>query len=160
MAIIGRIVNVPIDVNETVSMLPNNLENDRAIHVHFKQRIIFKTSYLQCLVKKADLILWLQYLLNTKLYKFYNINVDMGALDAICDSLKQPTEDDSDHFEQELDDIHDPYKVALVISLGQQTMIIADNQTLVMAPGEGERPLNIMDDPHAEELAFSQIYLG
>ncbi|CAN8015237.1 unnamed protein product [Ixodes persulcatus] len=129
MAFTGPIVNVPIDVKETASMLHDNLENDWAIHVHFKRRMIYKTSYLQGMVKNSDLILWLQYLLHTELYKFYN-KVDIRAVDVICDNLQQPTEDDCNHFEQELDDIYNPYEVAQVMSLGEQTMIIDDKLTI------------------------------
>lgn len=46
-AIVGQIVNVPVDVSEMIRTLPRNLDDDCAINVHIKKKIIHKSSYLQ-----------------------------------------------------------------------------------------------------------------
>jgi hypothetical protein len=44
-AIIGQIVNVPVDVVDTIRRLPRNLDDNRAINVHIKKNVVHKSSY-------------------------------------------------------------------------------------------------------------------
>jgi len=51
--IVGQIVIVPVDVSHMIRRLPRNLNDDCAINVHIKKKIIHKSSYLQGYVKKS-----------------------------------------------------------------------------------------------------------
>ena len=80
--IYGQVVNVIIDVNNFVNKLPRNIDDDYTINVHIKRKLIHKKSYLQGMVKKSILIPWLQYLVQTPLYKMYNITIDHSFLNS------------------------------------------------------------------------------
>ena len=73
-AIFGQLINIPVDVNNMVTQLPRQLDDDYAFNVHIKRHLIHKSSYLQGYVKKSTVKQWLQYLLNKPLYKQKNQN--------------------------------------------------------------------------------------
>ena len=41
-AIVGQIVNLPVDVSDMIRRLPRNLDDDCAINIHIKKKIIHK----------------------------------------------------------------------------------------------------------------------
>lgn len=67
--IIGQVINVPVDVNKMVTSLPRQLDDDFAFNVHIKRHLIHKSSYLTGYVKKSTVREWLNFLLNSTLYK-------------------------------------------------------------------------------------------
>ncbi|KAK2577045.1 hypothetical protein KPH14_000896 [Odynerus spinipes] len=77
--ILGQIINVPICVNTMVKQLPRNIDDDHCINVHIKKKLIHKSSYLSGLVKKRCIKAWLQYLITTPLYLFYDITIDESS---------------------------------------------------------------------------------
>ncbi|KAL9705431.1 hypothetical protein quinque_008949 [Culex quinquefasciatus] len=79
--IIGQIINVPVDVNEMVRMLPRQLEDDYAFNVCIKKQLIHKSNYLQGYVKKSVVKAWLRYLINTPLYKREGIVLDESLME-------------------------------------------------------------------------------
>jgi hypothetical protein len=48
----GQVINVPVDVNNTVTLLPRELDDDFSFNVHIKRNIIHKTTCLEGIVKK------------------------------------------------------------------------------------------------------------
>ena len=42
----------------------------------------------------------------------------------------------------------------------QYTLMWSEDKYLSLAPGQKQRPMNIIYDKHAEELSFPRIYLG
>lgn len=71
--IIGQVINVPVDVNNMVNQLPRQLDEDFAFNVNIKENLIHKSVYLHGFVKKYVIKEWLKYLIDTPLYKHYNI---------------------------------------------------------------------------------------
>lgn len=63
----GQVVNVPIDVQETVSGLPRSVPDDVAIDVHIKQKLMSAPVYKSGLVTKGNINVWLEYLVETPL---------------------------------------------------------------------------------------------
>jgi len=59
-----------------VHYLPRELDDDYCINVQIKRKKIHKSSYLIGLVRKRVVKDWLRYLINTPLYKFYNIAIN------------------------------------------------------------------------------------
>ncbi|XP_075526543.1 uncharacterized protein LOC142558274 [Dermacentor variabilis] len=139
-----------------VTSLPRAIEQDRALNVHLKRRILAKTTYLAGAVRKCDLLPWLKVLCDSTLYKHYNIKCDFARLGDITEVDKQ------DEIESlpECADLNDPIQAATAMTLAQHTLIWDEDKFLVIAPGEGKKPLSILYDEHAEELSFPQIYLG
>ena len=80
MCIRDRVINVRIDVDETVRQLPRHLDEDYSINVNIKKRLTHKSSYLSGVVRKAVVKKWLQCLIKTPLYRHYNITINWTAL--------------------------------------------------------------------------------
>jgi hypothetical protein len=57
--IVGRVINVPCDVDELVRQLPRHLDDDQAINVNLKKSIVHKSAYFSGCVKKSVLKAWL-----------------------------------------------------------------------------------------------------
>ncbi|XP_040357685.2 uncharacterized protein LOC120841632, partial [Ixodes scapularis] len=152
----GPVVNVCVDVDDMVTMLPRAIEQDRALNVHLKRRMLAKTTYLAGAVKKCDLLPWLKLLCDSTLYKHYNIKCDFARLGDIVEV------DEHDEIEllPQCSDLNDPIQVATAMTLAQHTLIWDEDKFLAIAPGEGKRPVSILYDEHSEELSFPQIYLG
>ncbi|XP_072142204.1 uncharacterized protein [Dermacentor andersoni] len=158
-AIRGPIVNVPINVDITVQMLPRDVDEDQALCVHIKRRMIYKSVYIRGMVKKTELLPWLVFLEKSTLYRYYGIRISREKADKLCDNMVEPSDENAKRIGDPVDH-HDPMETALAMSLGQQTLIIDDSNVLVVAPGEGITPVSIVYDQHGEELSFPQIYLG
>jgi hypothetical protein len=74
--IVGQVINVPCDVDEVVKQFPRHLDDEQAINVNLKKSIIHKSAYLSGYAKKSVLKVWLSFLVEQPLYKFYNITVE------------------------------------------------------------------------------------
>ncbi|CAN7946669.1 unnamed protein product, partial [Ixodes hexagonus] len=152
----GPIVNVPIDADTTVKMLPRDVEKDQ---VHIKRKLIYKSVYIRGMVNKSELAPWLSFLEKSPLYRFYGIKVSRERVDKLFDSLVEPRDQNTERVEDP-EDQHNPVQAALAMSLGEHTLMDDDRNILVMAPGEGRSPLSVVFDEYPEELSFPQIYLG
>jgi hypothetical protein len=53
--IVGRVINVPVDVNNMATLLPRELDDDFSFNVHIKRNLIHKSTYLGGIVKKKTL---------------------------------------------------------------------------------------------------------
>lgn len=81
----GQVVNVPINVPNTVQCLPRNVPDDVAIDGHLKRRLVCKPSYKKGLVKKRNIHEWLKHLEHSPLYKYLKIRVDWSRLANVQD---------------------------------------------------------------------------
>ncbi|GFY14469.1 helitron_like_N domain-containing protein [Trichonephila clavipes] len=153
--IYGQVINVPIEVNTMVNSLPRNIDDDHSITVHIKRKKIHKSNYLCGIVNKRKIKAWLQHLKDSPLYTSYGITVDdsfFNGQDNIQDEIIYDEDGDNDISEQI------PIDESLVAQ--QQTLMWNDEMYLTIAPGEGNVPVSLLFDEHAEELSFPQIYLG
>ncbi|GFV36327.1 helitron_like_N domain-containing protein [Trichonephila clavipes] len=153
--IYGQVINVPIEVNTMVNSLPRNIDDDHSITVHIKRKKIHKSNYLCGIVNKRKIKAWLQHLKDSPLYTSYGITVDdsfFNGQDDIQDEIIYDEDGDNDISEQI------PIDESLVAQ--QQTLMWNDEMYLTIAPGEGNVPVSLLFDEHAEELSFPQIYLG
>jgi hypothetical protein len=71
-----HLINIPVDVNIMVTLLPRELDDDYSFNVHIKRNLIHKSTYLIEIEKKDKIKHWLNYLINTPLYKHYKIRVN------------------------------------------------------------------------------------
>jgi hypothetical protein len=60
--IVGQVINVPIDVNNMVTILPRQLDDDYSSNIHFKRNLIQKSRYLQGCIIKATVKRWLEHI--------------------------------------------------------------------------------------------------
>ena len=154
-AIVGQIVNIPVDVDKMIRTLPRNLDDDCAINVHIKKKIIHKSSYLQGYVKKSVLRSWLDYMVKQPLYKRYNITFDRDRLTFVS------RKDDNAEGEDNIETLHTESACdSDIVAARQRTLMWNEDMCLQIAPGQHKVPLSIIYDEHAEELSFPQIYYG
>ncbi|XP_061391279.1 uncharacterized protein LOC133326674 [Musca vetustissima] len=180
-AIRGAVVNVPISVSETVTSLPRNFDQAQVIQLHLKRRMAYQHDYMTETIRPAKVIDAARYLINTELYIKHGITIDESWFEGCNSSLVVPfvanqedREEIQNIFENQLsteatvDDIQhvEEYAMENLNPGGQQTMLECravenvPHQRVVMAPGEGRRPIDMIMDTDSEELAFVSIYCG
>lgn len=64
---VSQIINVPVNVNNMVTSLPRNVDDEYTVTVLIKRHILQKGAYLSGCVSKAILRRWLLYLRDTPL---------------------------------------------------------------------------------------------
>ena len=160
----GSVVNVPADVEPTIRALPRLRNQSETIPVKLKRMKEFKHAVVTENVRPHAVMNALQTLLITsELYKEAKITVDdkwnvspATSHDTGIHSSNdtESSIDESDTF-SEVDE-HDT--APLMTLLDEQSL--DKSAILSVAPGEGQRPLSIYKDPHAEYLAFPTIFCG
>ncbi|KAH7947487.1 hypothetical protein HPB52_012319 [Rhipicephalus sanguineus] len=61
----GQVINVPIDVQETLQLLPRSVPEGALVDVHRKRRLLAKTVYKSGMVCKKRIYTCLEYLVGT-----------------------------------------------------------------------------------------------
>ena len=154
LSIIGQVINVPVDVDEMIRSLPRNLEDDHAFNVSIKKHIIHKSSYLTGFITKATLKKWLEYLVDTPLYRRHGIVINDDQLNLFDQPLPVLPK-----LDNELETIEASNDAELFVAQ-QQTSLWNEDKCLEIAPAQNRTPLSIVYDPVAEELSFPGIYFG
>ena len=72
----GGCVNVPIDINKTVSVLPRNLNECETLMLKVKRRMSDKQSYQGGLIRPAKIFKAAEYFVNTDICKEYSIQLN------------------------------------------------------------------------------------
>lgn len=125
-----------MDVGETIQHLPRQLDDDYSFYVSLKRKLIHKSSYLSGYVQKRTLKLWLEYLVEQPLYKHFNIRVDWHSLDELHSTCP--------HDDCLIEDLGPIAHESEFLSSRQRTLLWNEESVLNIAPGERNRPLNII----------------
>ena len=72
----GSCVNVPTDINATVTVLPRNIAETQTILVKLQKRMSDKSPYMYELVRPHKVFKAAQYLCQTKIYQKHNIKLN------------------------------------------------------------------------------------
>ncbi|KAH9372192.1 hypothetical protein HPB48_019227 [Haemaphysalis longicornis] len=107
----GQVINVPIDVQQTVKSLPRSVPNDAAIHVHLKRRLLAKPVYKAGVVTKNKVYAWLEYWWRQPLYRFYGVEIQWEELGRIPEEAG-PIDDEDIGPGENLEDLNDPVLMA------------------------------------------------
>ena len=180
----GAICNVPVECDQTCSVLPRPPERSGIIMVKLKRKLAFRGHvYFQAV--RPDILLnalnWLR--LNNPLYSGITVNVENidtnltelqveasseneSELCPIIDTpCKQNTTDDQNM--EEIDDPLNEFRAPTAETCLQSVLPdypvnveqnnssnSAGNEIFNIAPGENKHPVSFMTDKHCEELAF------
>jgi hypothetical protein len=89
LKITGNVVNVPADVNTTVSMLPRLVDDTGTIKVQLKRRLQYKSCALSLNIRPNKVMQAAAWLANTsRLYQDEGITVDQNWLRNLQDSME------------------------------------------------------------------------
>ncbi|KAE8747057.1 hypothetical protein FOCC_FOCC006195 [Frankliniella occidentalis] len=155
----GNCVNVPIDINKTVTCLPRMDSEDDTLLVQLMRRMSDKNPYAYEHVRPERVFNAAKLLVNTELYKKHNITLNENWLQQFqtqseIDNTNSSSCTDSNLNEvSEIDDLMDHQETLLTGGF------IADSG-IRMAPGEGQIPLSLTLDKDNDVLAFPTIYGG
>jgi hypothetical protein len=145
----GAVVNVPIDIDTNVSVIPRNINEHHTIAVSLMRKMEYKNPYIYEVVRPNKILAAAKYLCKTPLYKEHQIGI--SKIWSLKDQNTYIDEDSSS--EQDQENILNPG--------GLQTMICCeDNFNVKFAPGEGKTPISMLYDTDSEELSFPSIYCG
>ncbi|XP_061379007.1 uncharacterized protein LOC116766476 isoform X3 [Danaus plexippus] len=150
--ICGQVINVPVENNNMVQFLPRNLQDDYCINVHIEKRSMYKSTYLKDLVDKRVLKEWLDYLVNTPLYKHYDIKISQDFLKESSDYEANP--------DIVLDDFAEPLVICGSSDAEQHTLLWSEEKYLQSAPEGCKSSTSLNFNAHVEELSFPSIYYG
>jgi hypothetical protein len=138
--IVGQVINVPVGVNKMVRTQPRKLDNDYSFNVYLKRNLIHKRTSLQGYIKKATGKRWLEHLIQTPLYKCYNIEIDPTFLNV--DNVPEDT--------YELDELNQHSSDNECLFAQQHTLLWNKDKYLEIAPGQNNKPLSIIYDEHSQ----------
>ncbi|KAG2191489.1 hypothetical protein INT47_013266 [Mucor saturninus] len=158
----GGIVNVPVNVDTTVSCLSRNYDASGVVHLSLARKLIFKKDYIRGNVSPHKVWNAARYLQTTPLYTEYEVQL---ADQTEWDSTNLVVEENEDNNEGdepnentgENNDIEDkPLNPGATDSI-----LSSDNDfTIRLAPGEGRVPLSILKDKDSDFLSFPKIFFG
>lgn len=152
--LVGNVVNVPVQVNTMVSALPRHIRDDNVITVELKRKLCYEHGRKE-IIRPEKVRAAATYLTQTELFQ------ELG----IC--YNESWESDVDHETDanvectcEMD--MDVQPAEMPVSPGNTETLLDEEQDVVitMAPGEGRKPICLIDDLYLEELAFIKIFGG
>ncbi|CAG5050327.1 unnamed protein product [Parnassius apollo] len=134
-----------------VKALPRSINDDNVITVELKRKFCYKHGRKEQvrpeIIRRAA-----EYLVTCDLFRTYGIELEgtwtnnepEDTVECTCSSPEQ---------ESNVDEIPD-------VNPGGTETLLDENQdiTIVMAPGEGERPIPLLFDRHLEELALIKVH--
>ncbi|GBM39081.1 ATP-dependent DNA helicase PIF1 [Araneus ventricosus] len=80
LGIKGTIVNVPINLDQTVSKLPKNINDTATVHVKLKKRLHYKSDYMYRIINPQKVFKAASYLMKTPLYQSQDVSLDLEWL--------------------------------------------------------------------------------
>jgi len=170
-AIKGAVVNVPIPVSNIVTSLPRAFNEAEVIQLHLKRRMEFRHDYMTETIRPLKVTDAIRHLINTELYLKHNVVLNQQWIstytsDTVPFVVSQADVELVDELNREFQQPFHPEEDVEMEELnpgGQETLLENKHvamQRIIIAPGEGQRPLDMIMDADSEELAFPTIYAG
>ena len=165
LGIRGNIVNVPIDIELSVNILPREFDRTSTIQLAFKRRLKYQGSYIREWIRPHAVYRAAEYLVKQPLYQEEGIGVSLDFLARHQQDNEEFVVDGKDveaEEEKKLNEMKDEWDE----TNGEQDVLNPeDEQTLLkeaipFAPGEGHTPKSLLADDYVEELSFPAIHCG
>ncbi|XP_047999641.1 uncharacterized protein LOC125236759 [Leguminivora glycinivorella] len=151
----GNVVNVPVLVNNMVSALPRSVNDDNVITVELKRRFCYRHGRKEQVrpefVRRAA-----QYLVQCELFQENGVALNVSWAGNDPENETRCT-CDADAIDEET---VDPTEGVELNPGGTETLLDDNQDVIVLAPGEGQRPISLLFDEHLEELAFIKVHCG
>jgi hypothetical protein len=173
-AIKGAVVNVPIPVSNIVTSLPRAFHEAEVVQLHLRRRMEYSHNFMAETIRPMKISDAIRFLVDSELYKKHNVvlneqwmsNFDSDTVPFIA---SQADAELVNNMAQEFRSPLHPNEDIEIEELnpgGQETLLDNNHvanvamQRIIIAPGEGQRPLDMILDADSEELAFPTIYAG
>ena len=187
LSIHGNVVNVPANVNSTVSVLPRPINESQTIPIKLNRRLGYKHNYQFQNVRPTKVFAAAQHLVhNSEIFKNEGIQVMDNYIsntvnnedewsEFISEDIKETSQNVSSEENVETETRNDTIdndtddewcetterSSGVMDTLLQEPDITQDgDRILSFALGEGNRPLGIFMDKDSEFLSFPTIYCG
>ncbi|KAK3924124.1 hypothetical protein KUF71_012208 [Frankliniella fusca] len=98
----GSCVNVPTDLNSTVSILPRNLTDSETILIKLQRRMEDKVPYSFDLIRPERVYKAAKYLVGTEIYKKHNITLDSDWLHNVQSPVEVITVNNEDNLTENI----------------------------------------------------------
>lgn len=163
----GQIVNVPINVNTNVNLLPRSIDDTYTIQLHIKRKMSYKTDYMCEVFRPNAVFRACAYLENTPAYRYYNIKFTKDYKIYNCDKNTKYQvfaieKDDIAELSNSINNKNENTDMNYTIKNNcEETLLNTSNiESVTLAPGENKIPISILFDAHAEELSFPKVFCG
>ena len=170
----GNLVNVPMNVDTNVSVLPRSFSNTHTIQLKLMRQMKNKNAFMYETIRPKVVHTAVRYLVEQQLYKDEGIVISHDWLKEysserekfiINDEDKKFDEDEniSKDFDEEdnwneCDD--KPVNPSTTETLLNDEIGDQNDIGIKFAPGENNRPISILMDLKVDELTFPKIYCG
>ncbi|VDN22144.1 unnamed protein product [Gongylonema pulchrum] len=154
----GGIVNIPVSVDTTVSLLPRAATDTHVVHVRIARRMEYRGNYISGNVRPRRVWEAALYLCQQSLYRSHNIDISDNWL-IRYDRNEPRLADPNIEAEEDEEDADDAEPLNPGV---QETMLLEEESQhgIRMAPGETQRPISILLDEDTEYLSFPTIFGG
>jgi len=168
----GNVVNVPMDVIQTVQLLPRAMNESHTFLIEWRRILKREITYFKEDVNLAKIEKAIRYLVKTDLYIKHGIVLDENWLkshslsesfvdkilesenDDILNNLNIVIEDEDNFWDERSDEERQE-------TTNSDTLLVDyENKGLIIAPGEGNMPRSILYDEDSTQLSFPTIYGG
>ncbi|KAG2192542.1 hypothetical protein INT47_011655 [Mucor saturninus] len=152
----GAIVNIPVNVDTTVSQLPRKWSDTNIIAVKLARKMSIQKNYMEGNVNVDNVWEAVLYLMNSTVYKKHNITINRDWLETLAEALNE--EDISLNSEQtDCDDLESNGITEDDIPVGASETFFSGADGIRMAPGDGATPLSLLTDEDSEPSIFKSM---
>ncbi len=168
LSIIGNVVNVPVDHNVIVRALPRQFSETETIQIKFMRRLEYQKPMMFDKISPFKVYSALLYLTKKELFKRNNIKINDDFLesqnnreiDFVVDQSDNVREDSIVDVIDNNEDIAQAKYAAELETIDHFAYDGNEEDTLLVAPGEGQFSISVNQDKFSEELTFLKIYGG
>src|SRR5882757_9759357 len=155
----GNVVNVPINVDKSIDVLPRTFDKSETIQILLKRMIKHKSSYLNEFVRPAVIFEAAKFLIQSPLYIEEGIALSNDWLATYnSESADFVVDNESDNEDIPSEDEWNETGDDNAMNPGKDETLLKEG--IVFAPGEGETPISVINDQYVEELSFPKIFCG
>ena len=149
----GAVVNVPTEVDKTISSIPRAISDLQVIEVNLKRKLEYKHSYCSAMIRPTYVFEAASFLCNQPLYLKHEISYVGHRLTG---EQVSPQKEESHQMSETVDDSDEE-----CLNPGStETLLCQPDFRINLAPGEGKIPLNVLYDVDCEALCFPTVYCG
>ena len=169
----GSVVNIPIEINDILQVLPRRFDNMATIQVKLKRHILHSSDMFET-IRPAVICDALKYLMETPLYKKYKIETDPSFFKRYEGKYKEKINfivDEADAEDEEISENEAPLMTSDSVEdidnleIDEEVVVMDRNYQLsdniiITAPGQGKKPIawHLIED--LDELTFPTIFGG